>query len=179
MSVVDNFRGLTDLFSAASPDTGDFFFPDNGTYDCLITAAAINPAGKAKVGAVEIPATEITFNYKLTVDPDSKGEPRSFRGKPFYLPTDPAAYAVAAGKKANQFQIDLNRLAGHCKTLLDGDESFKLSPDLIALAVQKAAGAAAVVKVKCETREYNITAGPRAGQKGKDRSEHLLALLSK
>lgn len=176
-AVIESIRNLSSVFGRGEASTGTRFFPSNGLHDCIVLKIDVS-AGTTKSNQVEVPCSVFEFEYQLLSDPESPKEPRSFKGKAFYLPHDSAQYSAPGAMKRTRFDIERDRFLGHIQVILGREVDKNQVDSELQLVFTKVQASKVVVKVHTETKDYVIKQGERAGQTGKDRQEYLTQLLS-
>lgn len=162
--VMKMFTEMNQQASEAEPNQGMGslgWWPESGDHECIIEDLTIGK-GEFVYGRrpnrISIPAVEVQFVYRLYEDPTSPdGNPRSFRGKPFYLLSD-AAYGKLPeggdhGKQKTRYRMDRDRFAGHLTAILNEQPgNFMAAIETVRKNLEEAtaANSAIMVEVKVE-----------------------------
>jgi hypothetical protein len=121
-------------------------WPPEGEHACFVTALSISEGEFRQKDQQKFPAVSMQFKYQLCDDP-SRPEPLQFVGAPFVLPKDPATLTDEGAK--TRAQIEMNRLAGHLKTLLQRTPT-DLAADLEGVEALLGGDKAVACVVKCQ-----------------------------
>lgn len=127
-----NAMASSAAYAKSDPDQGygaGGEWPPEGNHECYITGLSVSPS-EFRFGDSSVPGWMIQFDYEM-VDPLPEHENAlKWKGAPFRIPEDPSSIG-ADGPKVRA-RIELNRLAGHCKTILKRNPGV-LGDDLAAV----------------------------------------------
>jgi hypothetical protein len=106
-------------------------WPPEGVYQLCVTPPTIEETTLRDEQGAEHKALAIQFGYATTDPPEGHTDNMIFRGASFFIPINPENLpgSEKKGTKA-RIRIDMERLKGHCKTILGREPSDSLQADL-------------------------------------------------
>lgn len=158
-------------------------WPPAGEHDCLIVKLEVDENHKwtydkdAQGQKKQVDAIQYQFTFQLLEDPDNPSNPLTFKGAPFVLPLTypsdiPAGYLTMV-------EINRNRLAGHCKCILDkeveGDTGISLDEALTEVAALLGGQSHICVTVNCQ---YDTYISRRTKKEMTSKNEFLLRRIA-
>ena len=144
------FAAYNNSFASVEANTegsGAGWRPDAGDHAVLVTGMTIEEGEFKQKDGQLFPSNLIHFTYQMIEDPGSPAEPRSFKGKTFNLPSNPAQLTDDGAK--TRMRIDIERLKGHLRTVL-GTSTNNLAADMEAASKKLAAGVPTPVKLRAK-----------------------------
>lgn len=148
---------FTDAFAQAEAKTGGWR-PDDGTYDCIAEAVNVNDdltfGTTAERDGPQVPAFGVSLTWRMTNDPSSPDEPRSFRSRMEVFPKDVSQ--VRDPKRLSSLKTKMGVFKGTLQTIL-GHDVADLVQGLLeleqAIAASTAEGGVAIVcQVQVKTK---------------------------
>jgi hypothetical protein len=144
------FTAFADIYSSAEANTEGSaagWRPEAGDHAVLVTGMVADSGEFKQKDGQLFPSNLIHFTYQMIEDPGSPAEPRSFKGKTFNLPSNPAQLTDDGAK--TRMRIDIERLKGHLRTVL-GTSTNNLAADMEAASKKLAAGVPTPVKLRAK-----------------------------